>query len=82
MSVNAYILINAERERIPEVLERLCAIPGGIVREVFGPYDVVVEMETGTPEDLTGIVRNSISSIQGITNTVTCMWYVKDVTGL
>jgi DNA-binding Lrp family transcriptional regulator len=82
MSVNAYILINAERESIPEVLERLCAIPGGIVREVFGPYDVVVELETGTPEDLTEIVRHNISPIQGITNTVTCMWYAKDVTGL
>ena len=82
MSVNAYILINVERERIQEVVERLCAIPGGIVREVFGPYDVVVELETGTPEDLTGIVRHSINPIQGITNTVTCMWYAKDVTGL
>ena len=82
MSVNAYILINVERERIQEVVERLCAIPGGIVREVFGPYDVVVELETGTPEDLTGIVRHSINPIQGITNTETCMWYVKDVTGL
>jgi hypothetical protein len=42
MSVNAYILINVEPERIPEVVERLHAIPGGIVREVVGPYDVVV----------------------------------------
>jgi hypothetical protein len=39
MSVNAYILINVEPERIPEVVERLHAIPGGIVREVVGPYD-------------------------------------------
>jgi hypothetical protein len=37
MSVNAYILINVEQERIPEVVERLGAIPGGIVREVVGP---------------------------------------------
>jgi DNA-binding Lrp family transcriptional regulator len=82
MSVNAYVLINVQRERIPEVLERLGGISGGIVREVFGPYEVVVELETGTPEDLTGIVRNSINPIQGVTNTETLMWYVKDVTGL
>jgi hypothetical protein len=52
MSVNAYILINVEPERIPEVLERLGAIPRGIVREVVGPYDVVVELEADTEEDL------------------------------
>jgi hypothetical protein len=30
MSVNAYILINVEPERIPEVVERLGDIPGGL----------------------------------------------------
>jgi DNA-binding Lrp family transcriptional regulator len=82
MSVNAYILINVEPERTPEVVERLHAIPGGIVREVVGPYDVVVELEADTEEDLTGIVRHSISPIQGITNAVTCTWFVRDVSGL
>jgi DNA-binding Lrp family transcriptional regulator len=82
MSVNAYILINVEPERIPEVVERLGAIPGGIVREVVGPYDVVVELEADTEEDLTGIIRHDISLIQGITKTETCTWFVKDVSGL
>ena len=57
MSANAYVLINVEPERIQEVVERLCIIPGGIVREVVGPYDVVVELEADTEEDLTGILR-------------------------
>ncbi len=82
MSVNAYILINAEPERMPEVVERLDTIPGGIVREVLGPYDVVVELEADTQEDLTGVIRHDISSIQGITGTATCTWFVKDVSGL
>ncbi len=82
MAVNAYILINVKPERIPEVVERLRALPGGIVREVLGPYDVVVELEAGTEEDLTGILRHDISPIQGITNTATCTWFVKDVSGL
>jgi hypothetical protein len=63
MSVNAYILINAEPERIQEVVERLGTIPGGIVREVVGPYDVVVELEADTQEDITGILRHNISPI-------------------
>jgi DNA-binding Lrp family transcriptional regulator len=81
MSVNAYILINAEPERIQEVVERLGTIPGGIVREVVGPYDVVVELEADTQEDITGILRHNISPIQGITGAVTCTWYVRDVSG-
>jgi hypothetical protein len=81
MSANAYVFINVGPERIPEVVERLHAIPGGIVREVVGPYDVVVELEADTQEDLTGILRHNISLIQGITNAVSCTWYVRDVSG-
>jgi DNA-binding Lrp family transcriptional regulator len=81
MSANAYILINVEPEKIQEVVGRLLTIPGGIVREVTGPYDVVVELEADTEEDLTGILRHNISSIQGITNAAPCIWYVRDVSG-
>jgi DNA-binding Lrp family transcriptional regulator len=82
MAVNAYILINVESERTPEVVARLHAIPGGIVREVVGPYDVVVELEADTEEDLTAILRHKINPIPGITNTATCTWFVRDVRGL
>jgi hypothetical protein len=66
MAVNAYILINVELERIPGVLERLGAIPGGIVREVVGPYDVVVELEADTEEDLAGVLRYKSTRFQGL----------------
>lgn len=85
MSVNAYVLyvlINVEPERIPEVAERLEDIPGGIDREVIGPYDVVVGLEADPEEDLTDILRHNISPIQGVTNIATCTWFVKDVSGL
>jgi DNA-binding Lrp family transcriptional regulator len=82
MSANAYVLINVGPERIPEVIERLRAIPGGIVREVTGPYDVVVELDADTEEDLAGVLRHKINPVPGVTNTVTCTWFVKDVTGL
>ena len=72
MSVNAYVLIRAEPERIPEVLEQLGALPGGIVREVVGPYDVVVELEADTEEDLAGVLRHKINPVPGFTNAVTC----------
>jgi DNA-binding Lrp family transcriptional regulator len=82
MSVNAYVLINVEPERIPEVVERLGAIPGGIIREVVRPYDVVVELEADTEEDLAGVLRHKINPVPGVTNAVTCAWFVKDVSGL
>jgi DNA-binding Lrp family transcriptional regulator len=82
MSVNAYVLINVEPDMMQEVVERLRAIPGGIVREVMGRYDVVVELEADTEEDLSEILRNEINPVPGITSTVTCTWVVTDVSGL
>ena len=64
------------------MLERLHAIPGGIVREVVGPYDIVVELEADTEEDLAGVLRHKISPVPGVSNTATCTWFVKDVSGL
>ena len=75
MSANAFILINAEPARTREVLDRLESIPGAVAREVLGPYDVIVELEADTPEDITGIMRNRIRPIAGVTNTVTCLWF-------
>ncbi len=64
------------------MLERLHAIPGGIVREVVGPYDVVVELEVDTEEDLAGVLRHKINPVPGVTNAVPCTWFVKNVSGL
>ena len=75
MAANAYVLINVEPARTQEVVERLRAIPGAIAREVLGPYDVVVELEADTQEDITAILRHKIRPIRGITNTVTCVWF-------
>ena len=75
MAANAYILINVEPAKTQEVIERLERVSGGHVREVLGPYDIVMELEAGTPEDLTEILRHRIRPINGVTNTVTCLWF-------
>jgi hypothetical protein len=46
-----------------------------MVREVLGPYDVVIELEADTREDITAILRHKIRPIRSITNTVTCTWF-------
>ncbi len=73
MAVNSYILINVEPARTRSVLEQLQTIPGAVVHEVLGPYDIVVDLESDTQEDATAILRNKIRPIHGVTNTVTCV---------
>ncbi len=51
MAANAYILINVEPASTVAVVEQLRAVHGALVREVLGPYDVVVELEADTQED-------------------------------
>jgi DNA-binding Lrp family transcriptional regulator len=74
MAANAHILINLEPAKTQSVVERLRAIPGAIVQEVLGPYDVIVELESDSQEDITAILRHKIRTIDGVTNTVTCTW--------
>ncbi len=75
MAATAYILVNIEPARTRAVVEQLRAIPGAFVREVLGPYDVVVELEADTQEDITAALRQQIRPIHGITDTVTCLWF-------
>ena len=75
MAANAYVLITVEPTKTEAVAERLQAIPGALVREVFGPYDFVVELETDSDEDLTATIRHKIRPVSGITSTVTCIWF-------
>ena len=74
MAANAYVLITCEPVRTAEIVQKLRSIRGAIVREVLGPYDFVVELETDTDEDLTAQLRHNIRTITGVTGTVTCVW--------
>lgn len=74
MPANAYVLLNVEPAKTQEVLGQLSKIKGALVREVLGPFDVVVELEAPTTQDLTNILRTRIRSVAGVTSTVTCTW--------
>ena len=71
---HAYILINVEPTRTSEVVERLKAIPGALVREVLGSYDIVLELEADAPEYMTHILREKVRPVRGVLSTVTLTW--------
>ncbi|MDP6549444.1 MAG: Lrp/AsnC ligand binding domain-containing protein [Dehalococcoidia bacterium] len=73
MAASAYILINTEPASTRSILEQIQELSGAVVHEVLGPYDLVVDLEADTQEDITAILRHKIRPIHGVTNTVTCV---------
>ena len=73
MAATAYILLQVEPAQTQAVVDRLRTIPGAFVRELLGPYDVIIELDADTTEDITGVLRSKIRPIPGISSTVTCM---------
>ena len=61
MTVNAYILLSVEPAKNRAVFEQLKNIPGAVVDDLLGPYDMVVNLEAATPEDLPALLRDNIS---------------------
>ena len=74
MAANATILLTVEPAKTQAVVERLKGIPRALVTEVLGPYDIIVELEADSTEDITSILRNKIRPVPGVTSTVTCTW--------
>jgi DNA-binding Lrp family transcriptional regulator len=74
MAANAYVMLNVDPSRTTEVVDRMRAVAGAVVHEVLGPYDIVVELEADTNEDLTALLRSKIRPVPGVTSTVTCVW--------
>ena len=74
MASNAYILLTVEPGETRRVVEKLKEISRADVHEVLGPYDIVVELESDTQEDLTSVLRTKIRTLPGVSGTVTCIW--------
>ena len=74
METNAYILLTVDPQKTEEVARRLSAIPRALVRQVLGPYDMIVELSEDTVSDISGVVQSKIRPVPGVTQTVTCIW--------
>ncbi|WP_448871799.1 Lrp/AsnC family transcriptional regulator [Desulfobulbus propionicus] len=72
--VTSIILINAERNRINEVAEKLQEINGiSEVYSVSGKYDLVAIVRVKTNEDLADLVTKQMLAMDGIIKTETML---------
>lgn len=69
----AYVLIQTEVGKAAQVAVEVAAIQGVTsADDVTGPYDVIVQAEATTLDDLGKMVVSKIQHVEGITRTLTC----------
>ena len=76
MRVKAFVLIQTEIEvartdEVAAVLKKLGQLKS--VDRVTGPYDIIVEIEAETLEEIGALVDEKIRTVAGIYRTVTCV---------
>ncbi|MGE4560229.1 MAG: Lrp/AsnC family transcriptional regulator [Desulfobulbus sp.] len=72
--VTSIILINAERNKINQVAEKLQEIPGiSEVYSVSGKYDLVAIARLKTNDDLADLVTRQMLAMDGIVKTETML---------
>jgi len=73
VTVHAYVLIQTDIGKAAHVADELNGIDGVTHAEaVTGPYDVIVQVEAPSMNDLGRMVVRDIQQIAGITRTITC----------
>ena len=73
MVVQAYILIQTDVGRAAEVARAIGGLPGvNRAEDVTGPYDVIVQAEAPSVDELGRLVLAQVQTVPGITRTVTC----------
>jgi len=73
VTVHAYVLIQTDIGKAAHVADELDGIDGVTQAEaVTGPYDVIVQVEAPSMNDLGRMVVRDIQRIAGITRTITC----------
>ena len=71
--VHAYILIQTEVGKAPAVVADVSRIDGvTVAHDVTGPYDVIVQAQAESIDDLGRLVVASVQQVSGITRTLTC----------
>jgi len=73
MSVQAYVLVQTEVGKAADVATAIADVAGVTqADDVTGPYDVIVQVEGASVDELGALVVSQIQGIAGITRTLTC----------
>jgi DNA-binding Lrp family transcriptional regulator len=73
VSVRAYVLIQTEVGKAASVAVKVADIVGVVqADDVTGPYDVIVQAEADSVDDLGKMIVSRVQLIEGITRTLTC----------
>ena len=73
MAVKAYVLIQTEVGRSAHVSAQVARLEGVVsTADVTGPYDVIVQVEADTIDDLGKMVVSRMQLTEGVTRTLTC----------
>lgn len=73
MAVRAYVLIQTEVGKAASVASKVAEISGVVTADdVTGPYDVIVQAEAESVDELGKMVVSRVQLIEGITRTLTC----------
>ena len=73
MAVRAWVLIQTEVGKAAHVAAQVAGLEGVIsAADVTGPYDVIVEAEADSLDDLGRLVVSRLQLTDGTTRTLTC----------
>ena len=73
MSVKAYVLIQTEVGKSAQVSAKVGVLEGVITAsDVTGPYDVIVQVQADSMDELGKLVASRMQLTEGITRTLTC----------
>ncbi|MFP4148917.1 MAG: Lrp/AsnC family transcriptional regulator [Nitriliruptoraceae bacterium] len=70
--ITAFVLLDVEVDRVPEVAEALCHLEG--VTEVYsvtGRYDLIVKVRVAEHDALADVVTGGIGKVEGIVGSET-----------
>ncbi|MCU4138292.1 MAG: DNA-binding transcriptional regulator [Thermodesulfobacteria bacterium] len=73
MSIRAYVLINTQigqTQKVAEELKKISEVKK--IDIIMGPYDIIIEIEVPTYEDISEILLNRLQNIPAINHTMTC----------
>jgi hypothetical protein len=74
MSERAYVLINAVKGKVPEMLAMLSKSPGIISADsVDGPPEIIMIVEADDRLKLARLVSNALYSIENMTDDLCCL---------